>query len=199
MRCSYEETFEAKSTIMLTFPKFELFITGDLSYYADVLGMPNSSSYWCPWCLVSHREWQAEPDSYVAEKRTSRMLSETYMAVKMDTCNRLKPTDKKGVSAEVHYQGIGPEKFVPPLLHMEMGLVNQVWDAFEEWIDAFVEIIPPHEKEARKQLADAKGKLKEVAAERSEIEKTISIDIREKNGEIKALKSELRKKRLDSI
>ena len=67
MRCSYEETFEAKSTIMLTFPKFELFITGDLSYYADVLGMPNSSSYWCPWCLVSHREWQAEPDSYVAE------------------------------------------------------------------------------------------------------------------------------------
>jgi hypothetical protein len=37
-----------------------------------------------------------------------------------------------------------------------MGLVNQVWDAFEEWIDAIVEILPPHEKEARKQLADAK-------------------------------------------
>jgi hypothetical protein len=76
------------------------------------------------------------------------MLSETCMAVKMDIHNSLKPTDKKGVSAEVHYQGIGLETFVPPLLHMEMGLVNQVWDAFEEWIDAIVEIIPSHEKEA---------------------------------------------------
>ena len=36
--------------------------------YANVLGMPNSSSYWCPWCLVSHKEWQGEPVSYIAEK-----------------------------------------------------------------------------------------------------------------------------------
>ncbi len=199
IRCSYEETFEANSTIKLNLPKFMLFITGDLAYYADVLGMPNSSSYWCPWCLVTHREWQADPDTYVAEKRTSKFLSETYLAVKMDTCNRLKPTDKKGVSTEVHYKGIGPERFVPPLLHMEMGMVNQVWDAFEGWIDAFVEIIPPHEKEARQQLADAKGLLNGAAEEKRNIENTVNIEIREKNGEIKALKSELRRKTIDRM
>jgi hypothetical protein len=37
---------------------FALFVTGDLSYYADVLGMPASTSYWCPFCLLSHLEWQ---------------------------------------------------------------------------------------------------------------------------------------------
>jgi hypothetical protein len=26
------------------------------------------SSYWCQWCLVSHKEWQAEKDTYIAEK-----------------------------------------------------------------------------------------------------------------------------------
>jgi len=32
-------------------PSFEVFITYDLSFNADVPGRPNSSSYWCPWCL----------------------------------------------------------------------------------------------------------------------------------------------------
>ena len=55
---SYEERYPQDSVILLTIPHFNLFITGDLAYYADVLGMPNSSSYWCPWCLLSRPEWQ---------------------------------------------------------------------------------------------------------------------------------------------
>jgi hypothetical protein len=54
IRYRSENMLEAGSEIVLTLPKFSLFITGDLSFYADVLGMPNSSSYWCPWCLVFH-------------------------------------------------------------------------------------------------------------------------------------------------
>ncbi len=61
------------------------------------------------------------------------------------------------------YKGIDQENFFPPLLQMEMGMVNQSSDMFEDWIDDWVEIIPPHEKGARKQLADAREKLKEAA------------------------------------
>jgi hypothetical protein len=81
---------------------------------------------------------------------------------------------------------------------MEMGMVNQSWDMFEDWIDNCVEIIPTHEKEARRQLAIAKEKLKEAAREKEEFIKTSSIEIREKNGEIKLLKSEIQKKATDA-
>jgi hypothetical protein len=50
---TYKERFPKDSAILLTTPCFNLFITGYLSYYADVLGMPHSSSYWCPWYLLS--------------------------------------------------------------------------------------------------------------------------------------------------
>jgi hypothetical protein len=49
----HKERLPEDSKIVLTIPKFNLFIMGDLAYYADMLGMPSSSSYWCPWCLLS--------------------------------------------------------------------------------------------------------------------------------------------------
>jgi len=38
-------------------------------------------------------------------------------------------------------------------------MVNNVWDDFEEWVDNDIEIIPPHEKEARESLARSKDAL----------------------------------------
>jgi hypothetical protein len=34
-----------------------------------------------------------------------------------------------------------------------MGMVNYAWDDFMEWVDAGVEIVSPHEKEARTSLS----------------------------------------------
>jgi hypothetical protein len=48
MNHAQEGRFEKSSTILFTIPLFSIFITGDLSFYEDVLGMPNSCSYWCP-------------------------------------------------------------------------------------------------------------------------------------------------------
>jgi hypothetical protein len=47
-----EEQCEIESETVLTIKEFSIFITGDLAFYADVLGMPSSSSYRCPWCLL---------------------------------------------------------------------------------------------------------------------------------------------------
>ena len=104
-------------------------------------------------------------------------IKETYKAIKKDMRNRLGPTDKRGVTTEMQYKEIGPEHFVPPLQHMEMGMVNQSWDMFEDWIDDTVKIIPPHEKETQKQLTDAKEKLKKAAKEKEEFIKTSSIEV----------------------
>jgi hypothetical protein len=48
----------------------------------------------------------------------------------------------------MHYKTLDPEHFVPPLLPMEMGLVNQVWEDFESWVYADVENIPVDKKAA---------------------------------------------------
>jgi hypothetical protein len=135
-----EQNFPNEAKILLTIPSFSLFITGGL-------------------CLLSHQEWQQEPSTFVAANQTAEFLTVTYEAVKKDTTNRLKPSDRKGVSTKMQYKGIGPDHFVPPLLHMEMGMVNQSWDCFEEWVDDVVEIFPPHEKKARKKLQIAKKSL----------------------------------------
>jgi hypothetical protein len=169
MRYRNEKSVATGSKIELTLPKFSLFIAGDLAF-------------------------QAELNMFVAEERTSKFLKETYEAIRKDTKNRLKPTNKKGVSTKMHYKGISQENFVLPLLPMEMGMVNQSWDMLDDWIDNCAAIISMHEKKARKQLADAKEKLKEATREKEEFIKTCSIEIREKNGEIKLLKSEIHKK-----
>jgi hypothetical protein len=38
-------------------------MTVNLRFFADVLGMTKSSSYWCPWCLMSCIEWQQSVES----------------------------------------------------------------------------------------------------------------------------------------
>ena len=52
--------------------------------------------------LFSHKEWQQEPSTFLAASRTAEFLTATYEAVKKDTTNRLKPSERKGVSTEMH-------------------------------------------------------------------------------------------------
>jgi hypothetical protein len=193
MKYAHEEKLGNGSIIILIIPHFKIFITGDLSFYADVLGMPKSSSYWCPWCLLSRVEWQQSADNE-GEKRTAEFLHETYEAVRQDTAKRMQPTEWKGVTCSLHYKTLGPDDFVPPLLHMEMGLVNQVWDDVETWIDDEVERIPVDENTAQKSVFDAKERLDAASKEKEEARNTICIEIKQKNAEVKTLKRELKKK-----
>jgi hypothetical protein len=75
--------FPAGSEIIFVMPPFTIFITGDLSYYADVLGMLNSTSYRCPWCLLSHSEWYKTPETFSPKACTLDFLLEMSLAVKM--------------------------------------------------------------------------------------------------------------------
>jgi hypothetical protein len=193
-----EARFPAGSKIILIMPPFSLFITGDLSYYADVLGMPNSSSYWCPWCLLSHADWNQPPETFNAEERTLEFLTEVSLAVKNDSERKLKPIDRKGATCERHYKSLSPLNFVPPLLHLEIGMVNQAWDALEDWVDDAVKIIPPHEKAARREVSDTKERLNIALDNKKEADATINIEIREKSGEAASIEAHLRRKGLEN-
>jgi predicted RNA binding protein with dsRBD fold (UPF0201 family) len=181
------------SEIILTIPSFNIFITGDLSYYADVLGMPASTSYWCPFCLLSRPEWQQSADAN-GDERTAEFQRNTYTAIMNDRQKKMTPMKKKGVSSQMHYKCLTPQHFVPPLLHLEIGMVNQSWDDLEQWMDDKVEIIPSHEKDARNKLKDAIENLDLAAREKKDAERTINIEVCEKNAEVKVLRKELRRR-----
>jgi hypothetical protein len=73
-----DETFEEGSKIMCIIPSFKVFVTGDLAFYADVLGMPNSTSYWCPWCLSSRPRGQVLPSNQLSMEHTAEFQQEMY-------------------------------------------------------------------------------------------------------------------------
>ncbi len=154
----------------------------------------NSSSYWCPRCLLSYADWNWSPETFNVEERTFELLTEVSLAVKNDSERKLKPVYWKGVTCEKHYKCLGPKTFVPPLLHLEIGMVNQALDTFEDWMDDAVEIIPSHEKEARREVLDTKERLAIALDNKKEADATINIKIREKSGEAVSIKAQLWKK-----
>jgi hypothetical protein len=91
------------SEVILTIASFNIFITGDLSFYADVLGMPSSTSYWCPFYLLSHPEWQQSADVN-GDEQTVEFQEATYRAILEDSQKKMVPRDKKGVSSQMHYK-----------------------------------------------------------------------------------------------
>ena len=64
----------------------------------------------------------------------------------------------------------------------------------EQWIEDKVEIIPLQEKEARKKWKEALEDLNVASSEKKEAERTINIEVREKNTEVKVLKTQLKRR-----
>jgi hypothetical protein len=71
-----------------------------------------------------------------------------------------------------------PFRTLFPLLHMEIGMVNQVWDSFLTRVGNDIERISEDEKLARISVTEAKQTLHEVTKEKEVARKTIAIEIR---------------------
>jgi hypothetical protein len=82
-------------------------------------------------------------------------------------------------------------KLCPPLLHLEIGMVNQAWEVFEGWVDNVVEVIPPIERDARKEVQDATEKLELATEEKNHTDTTINIDVQEKSGAANLIKAQV--------
>jgi hypothetical protein len=106
--------------------------------------------------------------------------------------------DRKGVSCERHYRCLGPQNFVPPLLHLEIWMVNQAWEKFKEWVDDVVETVLPIERDERKQVQDTKEKLALATENKKQVDATINIELWEKSGTATLIKANLCRKNLDS-
>ena len=58
-----------------------------------------------------------------------------------------------------------------------MGMVNQVWEDFENWIDDKVELIPIEEKLARTTLDESRERLRIASSEKDDAKKISALNL----------------------
>jgi hypothetical protein len=124
-----------------------VFVTGDLAYFAAILGKVNMAGGWCTWCGLSPREWspidhdkgQLWTLEAMAEVRTSIRLGVT-----MDTS-----ANRQGCVDEPLRTCVSINSYILPILHTEIGIGNRLLKSFLDWVDLRIENVPDNEIKAR--------------------------------------------------
>ncbi len=176
-------------TIMLDIPKFNVFMTGDLAFYADVLGKANSSGYWCHLCQLSWAQWNE-----CANKEATKWTIDEFkkaLRIKIET----KTDSIMGVKEEMHYKEISPQLFVCPPLHMEIGLVNKVWEELCLWVDQECELLSDEEIGARQMAALANQMYEESMREQDRLKGDVAIGLKADKVSLKQLQQQLKRAR----
>jgi len=123
------------------------FVTGDLKFYAQMLGRDNMSGCWCMWCLKAPNEWKKQddeiPPSYAEEWTITKLKSHKLKVAQ----GMLKtPTEIRGVVDFPLWDFIEVINYVYPVLHGEIGLINLALDSFYDILDDNVEVMSEEEK-----------------------------------------------------
>jgi hypothetical protein len=124
-----------------------VFVTGDLAYFAAILGKVNMAGGWCTWCGLSPKEWSPTDHDKgqlwtleaMAEVRTSIRLGVT-----MDTS-----ANRQGCVDEPLRTCVSINSYILPILHTEIGIGNRLLKSFLDWVDLRIENVPDNEIEAR--------------------------------------------------
>jgi hypothetical protein len=128
---------------------FRLFITGDLKFIMVCLGRANADSKWCWLCDLSHAQWQirnhADGKIWTLETLIAAFNSSGHGR------NRV-----KGVVELPVITCVGPDRYVYPILHGEIGIGNDIIDLFYEYVDKRrgLKSLPESLTEARKVVDD---------------------------------------------
>lgn len=144
----------------------KLYLTGDLAFYAMVLGKENSDTYHCPYCLLSKAEWQS-PDHEKGELWTIQKLQDMVKKAKQFTKASDRPK-AKGVKEDPHWPSIDPENYIIPILHLSIGLGNYVIKAMLDWINLEIVEISEEEVVVRNTLSTTMTSIAEKRKERDE-------------------------------
>jgi hypothetical protein len=133
-----------------------MYRVGDLKYYMQMLGRDGMSSCWCVWCKCHPSYWRAfdaEKESLPDEEKelwTIEKMAEHKRAIDQGVLKSAK--EIKGIVDNVIWDFIEPKNYIFPVLHFEIGAVNNVLDNFYGFIEDQVEILSQDERVARNNL-----------------------------------------------
>jgi hypothetical protein len=142
--------FEGMNTDQFNFDtsveSIQIFVTGDLAFYAQVLGKPSTASFWCIWC-DQHKSLFGRSDTSPGTPWTLQNLKEA-LTIHANRKARSKKTHL-GVSVAPLFDCIEVEDFITSLLHIHMGFVNKSSQNLCIWNAMKVEVLPEEVSNAR--------------------------------------------------
>jgi hypothetical protein len=104
----------------------ELWMAGDLLWHSTALGKEGYAGWWCPYCTAfKSQSWQGmvdcgEVDDTCWKTRESGEL------------NRKNVVDRQGVKKVPLFDAVDVDHYVMPVLHLTIGIVNDVLDHLVE-------------------------------------------------------------------
>lgn len=113
-----------------------IYIAGDLKWLSMLLGMEDMSTYWCILCLLGKAGF-APSNHSKGEKRTIEMIRALIEMYGIEECDGTDPKHL-GVKSNPFWDFIPVENFVIPLLHVWMGVFNDIDEWFLKKVDGFV-------------------------------------------------------------
>jgi hypothetical protein len=132
--------------------------TGDLKYLSMILGKVNMDPHWCPFCTLSAHEWKIRGH----EKGLPWTLDSMEAVRTKIESGELKdtPKNRRGCTDKPALDAFEVNQNLLPALHTMMGVGNDAFKHFNEYIDQHHELIGEEEQEAREKLWEASVDLK---------------------------------------
>ncbi len=130
-----------EDTLVLNVP-IRVFITGDLAFYATVVGKEGMDKAHCHWCKLPSAQWQtyghAPGPKWTLEelKRVAGTITPTKKS-------------KNGVKGYPQLDCVELERYIFPVLHVTLGLANRLLKHTIDYADLVVERTPPVLQTAR--------------------------------------------------
>ncbi|KAL7524102.1 hypothetical protein ACHAXR_002598, partial [Thalassiosira sp. AJA248-18] len=146
----------ASETTLKTF-KVELYVVSDLAFYGMALGREGMMGAWCYLCRLSHAEFQdllREGDDWV--------MAALQAMAKEVAHPSFKEQSKNGVKVAPWWWFIPLRNFLPPILHLLIGIWNDIWDKFREFISEHIEYISKDEADLREKKASLLIKIEDL-------------------------------------
>jgi hypothetical protein len=133
-------------TILSSLP-IRVFVTGDLAYFAAILGKVNMAGGWCTWCGLSPREW-SPPDHDKGELWTLEGMAEVRASISLGVMADTSANRQGCVDVPLRTY-VPIFSYIIPILHTEIGIGNRLLKSFLDWVDLRIENVPDVEIEAR--------------------------------------------------
>ena len=107
-----------------------ILISGDLAFFATIVGKNNMSGHWCHWCMLSPPEWE-NCDHEKGNKWSIQLIKDNLK--KQFSNLDMTPYDKKGCVLPMLFDRIPIENYLFSLLHAEIGIGNKIISSFYTW------------------------------------------------------------------
>ena len=145
-------------------------IAGDVAYFHTLQGRDGTSSCRCPYCPLTIREWKmglkagklTKEMLLKGEKKYFKYLKDFEEAKKKGKRLPVRP-NTHGVSGKVQCDA-DPLRYIIPLLHLLIGLLNKALQEFRDWLDVHVELIEEEEMNLRRKSHSIFEKVSEIQA-----------------------------------